>query len=78
MIESTSKVGVLNVNTSAVINTVEKHHLDKKHISAIIKYLQYIHLKKGVIPELESIIQFKTQFFKDYFEIGSSHEFKFK
>ncbi len=78
MIEFTSKENVLNVDSNSVIKAVEKHHLDKKYISAIIKYLQYIHLKKGFIPELESIIQFKTQFFKDYFEIGSSHDFKSK
>ncbi len=78
MIESSSKENALNVNTSAVIKTVENHHLDKKFISAIIKYLQYIHLKKGFLPELVSIIQFKTQFFKDYFEIGSSHDFRIK
>ena len=78
MIESSSKENILNINTNAVVKIVEKHNLDKKYISTIIKYLQYIHLKKGFIPELESILQFKNQFFKDYFEIGSSHDFRIK
>lgn len=78
MIESNSKENSLNVSAAEIIKIVEKHHLDKKYISVIIKYLQYIHLKKGLTLELENIVQYKNQFFKDYFEIGSSNDFKLR
>ena len=76
MIEKNLKKENIKINSSEVIKTVEKHHLDKKYISAIIKYIQYIHLKKGFTSDTENIIQFKSQFFKDYFEIGKTNAFK--
>lgn len=78
MIEISDKEKDLQVSSSEIIKIVEKHHLEKKYISATIKYLQYIHLKKGLIPELNDIIHFKGQFFKDYFAIGSFLELKNK
>ena len=76
MIEKNLKKENIKINSSEVIKTVEKHHLDKKYISVIIKYIQYIHLKKGFTSDTENIIQFKSQFFKDYFEIGKTNAFK--
>ena len=78
MIESNSKENNTKINTSEVIKYVEKENLDKKYISSIIKYLQYINLKKGVIPKVQSVIQFKNQFFKEYFNSLNSNILKQK
>ena len=39
---------------------------------------QYINLKKGVIPKVQSVIQFKNQFFKEYFNSLNSNILKQK
>ncbi|APJ04812.1 CCA tRNA nucleotidyltransferase [Silvanigrella aquatica] len=66
-----SKKITFQVNTKEIIKEVEKNNLDKKYISAISKYLHYINFKKGIVPEIDTIIQFKKTFFIDYFKIGS-------
>ncbi|WP_161597742.1 CCA tRNA nucleotidyltransferase [Fluviispira multicolorata] len=68
--DSYSNENKLNLNTEKIVNLVESKNLDKKYISVIIKYIQYIYLKKGIAPKIESIIDFKTDFFKEYFSIG--------
>lgn len=78
MIEVNSQENITTVNSSEVIKCVEKENLDKKYISSIIKYLQYIHLKKGITPKIQSVIQFKHYFFKEYFNIINSNFLKYK
>lgn len=71
MIESSSQNNGLVVNSNEIVKQVKTLGLEKKYIATVIKYLQYIYLKKGIQPKTQSILNFKTQFFKEYFEISS-------
>ena len=71
MIEFSSQNKPPSINSSEVVKQVKTYAYEKKYISAIIKYLQYLYLKKGIMPKIQSILQFKNQFFKEYFEIST-------
>ncbi len=71
MIDYTAQEKSPTVNSSEVVKQIKNFNLEKKYISTTIKYLQYIYLKKGMLPKVQSILQFKTHFFSEYFVVSS-------
>ncbi len=71
MIDGISKSNITSIKSNDVVLLVENSQLDKKYISVIIKYIQYIYIKKGQAPKLENLLQFKADLFKEYFAIGN-------
>lgn len=71
MIEFTAQEKYPTINSNEVVKQIKNFNYEKKYISTTIKYLQYIYLKKGVLPKVQSILQFKTHFFSEYYEISS-------
>lgn len=57
----------LNIDSEEISDLIIKLKIDKKYISAIIKYIQYIYTKRFKKPKLEHILAFKNQFFIEYF-----------
>jgi hypothetical protein len=64
-----SKQKSLFINSSEVVSYIEKNKINKKYIATTLKYMQYIYLKKGYIPKIESALSFKKDFFIEYFII---------
>ncbi len=71
MIDKISKNEIPSIKSNDIVMLIENNQLDKKYISLIMKYLQYIYLKKGLAPKLENLLQFKGDLFKEYFAIGN-------
>lgn len=70
MIINTSKNRIFNIDNHFIIQITEKYNLEKKYISAIIRYLHYLYLKKENISNFENIILFKLEFFQEYFKLN--------
>jgi tRNA nucleotidyltransferase (CCA-adding enzyme) len=58
---------LLQKQTQVIIETVEKARLEKKYISAFIKYSVYLQVKVGKLPSPQDMIASKKKFFDQYF-----------